>query len=202
MPSDSVNWDVRGLKELDARLLGLPIKLQAKALRGAVSAGARVIRDDARSRIHDAPHWDKDASQRSSGGALRDAIRFTTSVSTKNGTVGARVFVSKKKAWYGRLVHFGTLPHLIFGAGANRLNRQVRTAVFGDNHKKANRFQVRTAEKKLKALNILGHFVEKVNHPGAKPQPFLEEAAAAKSEAAVDAMAQKLRDFFNTAPNF
>jgi hypothetical protein len=53
MPNASVNWEVAGLRELDARLRDLPTKLQARALRGAVGAGARVIRDDARTRVHD-----------------------------------------------------------------------------------------------------------------------------------------------------
>jgi hypothetical protein len=97
------------------------------------------------------------------------------------------------------LVEFGTLPHLIVGGKlARSRNYFTRLAVFGDPHKKANRFQVRTAGKQAQALNILGNFVEKVDHPGSRPKPFLGPSAEAKYPAAVTAMAESLRKFIDT----
>lgn len=186
MPNGKVDLQIKGLSELDARLRDLPKNLQSKAMRQAVGAGARVIRDDARSRVHN------------KSGDLSKAIRFTTKLDVGAGTATAKLFVSVKKAWYGRLVEFGTLPHLIVGGRfAKSVNRQIRNSVFGNNRKVENRFQFRTADKRAKALNILGHFVEKVNHPGAAPKPFLAPAAETKYPAAINAMADKLRAFLD-----
>jgi len=155
-------------------------------MRQAVGAGARVIRDDARSRVH------------SKSGNLANAIRYTTRLDTSKGQATAKLFVSVKKAWYGRLVEFGTLPHLITGGRfAKGVNREIRNSVFGNNRKIENRFQFRTADKRAQALNILGRLVSKVDHPGSAPKPFLGPAAEAKYPAAVDAMAQRLRDFLD-----
>lgn len=150
-------------------------------MRQAVGAGARVIRDDARTRVHNI------------SGDLSKAIRYTTKLDTSAGQAIAKLFVSQKKAWYGRLVEFGTLPHLIVGGklAASR-NYFARKAVFGKN-----RFQQRTADKRAKALNILGRFVEKVDHPGARPKPFLGPATEAKYPQAVEAMAERLRSFLS-----
>jgi HK97 gp10 family phage protein len=187
MPNGNLSWTVSGLKELDNRLRDIPTKLQAKGLRSAVSAGARVIRDDARARVHP------------KSGALRQAIRFTTSVKSGIGQATAKLFVSQKKAWYGRLVEFGTLPHLIVGGKlARSRNWYTRVGVFGSPNQKKNRFQVRTVTKQLDAMRILGNFVEKVDHPGARPKPFMEPAANSKYAAAVDAMVAKLRAFLDT----
>jgi HK97 gp10 family phage protein len=97
MPN-AVSWTVSGLSELTQKLGSLPDKIEKKVLRSAVSSGAKVIRDDARSRIH------------SKKGNLVEGIRFTTSVKLGQGLAVSRIFVSKKKAFYGRFVEFGTLP--------------------------------------------------------------------------------------------
>jgi HK97 gp10 family phage protein len=155
MPSENVTWKINGARELDELLGELPSKLQAKAMRGAVGAGAKVIRDDARTRVD------------SKSGDLVAGIRYTTRVDAANGQSTAKVFVSQKKAWYGRLVESGTKPHIIKARNAKAL--------------------------KLHG----GRLVEQVKHPGAKPKPFMRPAAETKYPQAVDAMAAKLTTFFD-----
>jgi HK97 gp10 family phage protein len=181
MPN-AVSWTVSGLSELTQKLGSLPDKIEKKVLRSAVSSGAKVIRDDARSRIH------------SKKGNLVEGIRFTTSVKLGQGLAVSRIFVSKKKAFYGRFVEFGTLPHVIKGGRLARFtNRNLREGIFGKN-----RFQARTAETRAQALRVLGRLVEKVDHPGARPQPFMERAVDAQSQNAVTAIANRFKAFFDS----
>jgi HK97 gp10 family phage protein len=151
---ESVSWKINGLRELSEQLKTMPDKLLKTAIRGAVGAGAKVIRDEARSRVHNIT------------GDLSQGIRFTTSVNLAQGTGVSKVFVSVKKAWYGRLVEFGTKPHLI-------------------------------KSKKGNALKLHGgKLVMQVHHPGAKPKPFMEPAAATKYQAAIDAITNRLKAAF------
>jgi HK97 gp10 family phage protein len=181
MPN-AVSWTVSGLSELNQKLRTLPEKVEKKALRSAVSAGAKVIRDDARSRIH------------SKKGNLVEGIRFTTSVKLGQGLAVSRIFVSKKKAFYGRFVEFGTLPHVIKGGRLARfINRNVREGIFGKNQ-----FQVRTADSQAQALKVLGRLVEKVDHPGASPQPFMERAVEAQAQNAVTTISNRFKAFFDS----
>jgi HK97 gp10 family phage protein len=189
MPN-AVSWTVSGLSELTKKLGSLPDKIEKKVLRSAVSSGAKVIRDDARSRIH------------SKKGNLVEGIRFTTSVRLGQGLAVSRIFVSKKKAFYGKFVEYGTLPHLITPKGlrasstglhVRRTNRAIRQAIFGKE-----KFQVRTDESQAKALKVLGRFFELIKHPGSKPRPFMEQAVDAQAQNAVTAIASQFKQFFDS----
>jgi hypothetical protein len=69
----------------------------------------------------------------------------------------------------------------------------VREGIFGKN-----RFQVRTAETPAQALKVLGRLVEKVDHPGARPQPFMERAVDAQAQNAVTAISNRFKAFFDS----
>lgn len=88
-----------GGRELDRLLQTLPVKAERNILRGALRAGAVVVRDEIRQR---APV---------DSGALRDSIRVTSRV--RKGTVSASAKVGNRDAWYAHLVEFGTRPHVI-----------------------------------------------------------------------------------------
>lgn len=94
---------IEGLAELHKLMQELPAKLEANVLRGGMRAGAKVIEAEAR-RL--APVGTGKAA-----GEMRDSVR--TSVRSRNGKVEATVKAGGKKAWYARLVEFGTAAHLI-----------------------------------------------------------------------------------------
>jgi len=90
---------ITGLKELHAALQSLPAKIEQNVLRGALRAAAREIEAEAE-RI--APV---------ASGALRDSIRV--SVRAKRGEVTATIKAGDRKAWYAKLVEYGTARHYI-----------------------------------------------------------------------------------------
>lgn len=104
---------VKGLAELQAALDGLPAKVEANIMRGALRAGANVIRAEAKAqvpRLH---------------GALADSIR--TSVSLRRGTVKAAVKAGgrrkgKASAFYAHMVESGTKAHVIKARPGSALN--------------------------------------------------------------------------------
>jgi len=127
---DDFSAKVQGLDQLKAVLLGLPDKLRRRALRNALAAGARLVRDAAKKA---APRIQPQARAVQRGerrpGTLASALRVRTSKQARQqGAVG--VFVNVKPAkgaqrgakkptdpFYWRFVEFGTkrmrpLPYL------------------------------------------------------------------------------------------
>lgn len=89
--NSEITVQVNGLAELRAQLMALPDKLRRQALRNALAAGARLVRDEARQR---APVLQKPDPRRKPG-TVRNAIRVRTSKRDKaEGNVG--VFVNVK----------------------------------------------------------------------------------------------------------
>lgn len=113
-----ISAKVRGIPELKAALAGLVPKLRRQALRNALAAGARVVRDDARRR---APvlHPTLRAPYRKPG-TVRQAISVRTSKAARRaGDVGVFVNVrpakrgqrgakSRNDPFYWRFLEFGT----------------------------------------------------------------------------------------------
>jgi HK97 gp10 family phage protein len=144
------NVEIKGLAELHQTLQQLPATIERNVLRGALRAGGKVIEAEARSLVPVA------------SGDVRDSIRVSMRVRSKAGWVNAQVKAGNKKAWYARLVEFGTARHWI-------------------------------RPKNRKSLFIAGLFKEAVDHPGAKPKPFMRPAFDNKARAAIDAMADYIR---------
>jgi HK97 gp10 family phage protein len=96
--------EVKGLAELEKFLDALPEKVQVKIARNAMSAGARVIRDEAK-RL--APV---------KTGALRSSVRVSTRQQI-NGQITATIRAGGKTktgdAFYAHFVEYGTEPHAI-----------------------------------------------------------------------------------------
>lgn len=90
---------IGGGRELDRLLQTLPVKVEKNILRGALRAGAVVIRDEVKQRAPVA------------SGDLKKSIRVTSR--TKRGQVSASVKIGSFSAWYAHLVEFGTRPHVI-----------------------------------------------------------------------------------------
>ncbi|MCR5864653.1 HK97-gp10 family putative phage morphogenesis protein [Aquincola sp. J276] len=107
---------VSGLSELREALAGLPDKLRRRALRNALAAGARLIRDAARATV---PVLAEPTPRRASG-TVRNAISVRTSkAARREGNVGVYVNVRPAKGaargaksasdpFYWRFLEFGT----------------------------------------------------------------------------------------------
>jgi HK97 gp10 family phage protein len=159
---------VKGLSELQAFLDQLPAKMERNVVRGGLRAGARVVMGGAKAI---APMGEPSArnAKRYGGrlGALRDSIRVKTGA--RGGKVTASVVVGGKGKWgadvyYARFVEYGTRPHWITSRNGG-------------------------------ALSIGGMaFVKAVEHPGARPHPFMRPALDTYSGAAVVAAAEYMRD--------
>jgi HK97 gp10 family phage protein len=111
---------VLGLPDLRAALLSIPQKLRKRALRNALAAGARVIRDDARAR---APVLQMSGVRKApyrAPGTVRKAIVVRTSkaarragdvgvfVNVRPAKSGARGAKSRGDPFYWRFLEFGT----------------------------------------------------------------------------------------------
>jgi HK97 gp10 family phage protein len=109
------DFEVQGLKELNARLQQFPVKLERNILRGALRAGAQPIVEDARRRAPVLSVLDP----RRVFGALAKSIH-ARGVQSKNGTLtggvvaGGVATVGRGKgkaiadAFYARFIEFGT----------------------------------------------------------------------------------------------
>ena len=161
------NVEVKGLAELHKTLQDLPVKIEGNVMRGAMRAGANVIKDEARKL---APVGDPYVNRNKSGdaalhhgGTLRDSLRVSARISRKLGQVSATVKAGGKNAWYAHLVEFGTAAHLI-------------------------------KPKNRKSLFFAGINKELINHPGAKKNPFMRVAFDRKAHEAIDAIASYIRN--------
>lgn len=91
--------NISGLSDLQALLDKLPANIEKKVMRGALRAGQKVILEQARQAVH------------SVSGDLADSLRIKTGA--RRGRVTATVVAGNAKAYYARMVEFGTAAHLI-----------------------------------------------------------------------------------------
>lgn len=93
--------DVRGFRDLDNLLRELPNKVAGQVLRNAVNEGARIIRDEAKSRVP------------VKTGRLRRSIRtFVRRTGVSTGMAIA-IGVRGKLTHIARFLEFGAAPHVI-----------------------------------------------------------------------------------------
>lgn len=141
---------IKGGAELAAFLTSLPAKLERNIMRSAMRAGAKVIQQDAKTRIHNV------------SGKLSAGLKIGTSA--RAGMVQARLMTRGEHAYLARWVEYGTAAHTITAG-------------------------------KGKALAFLsgGHPVASVEHPGARPHPFMRPALDTQAGAALAAVAERIR---------
>lgn len=166
---------IKGGRELDAFLQSLPVKVEKNILRSALRAGANEFKSEIKA---NAPVDDGD---------LRNSVRVSTRA--KSGTVSASVKIGDKKAWYAHLVEYGTRAHLIKVQESERPINYRLTAKRG----KLTYMSMTTVNRNV--LRIGSTFVgPTVQHPGARPHPFVRPALDTKAGAAVAATAAKIRE--------
>jgi HK97 gp10 family phage protein len=141
---------IDGVEGLQARLLQLPAKLEARILRGALRAGAVTIKKIVDPQI-----------PRRSGRLAR-----TSRVSTRarRGLVTASAKVGDKHAWYGHILQHGAAPHVIRARNKPFLRLHGGAFVRRVNHPgtKANRFMARAFDRGVApAIAAVAEYVRK-----------------------------------------
>lgn len=108
---------IKGLRELNALLQTLPVKIERNILRTAMRRGANVIRDQAKLNVPISPPSDRNRKKYGGyAGALRDSIKTSNPRSNKGRvTVYVRAGGTKTKkgadVYYAKWVEYGTKPH-------------------------------------------------------------------------------------------
>lgn len=155
---------VTGMRELQEFLNTLPLKIQRNVMRGALRAGAKVIMQQAKAMAPVAAPGGNAKRKGGYAGALRDSIRIKTG--SKRGSVTATITAGgNKKAD----VYYAQWVE--FGTAAHRIKA-----------------------KKGGVLSFAGGAYEHVNHPGARPHPFMRPAMDASASDAVVAAAQYVKE--------
>lgn len=162
MGSETV--EVEGLADLSKQLLGFADAVQRKVMRGALAAGARVVRDDAKANVPVAPATEYNAAKYNSvAGSLRKSIRVSSRVDRKAGVVRATVVAGSFDAYYARWVEFGTKPHVIHAKDGSVLDMQ-------------------------------GVFTRLIHHPGSNARQFMRKAIDSQLQAATQAVVDTMRE--------
>ena len=150
-------FHVKGLSALGKALAELPVKLEKNVLRGALRAGMKPIRAQARQNVT------------KQSGALAKGLKVSTDSRSK--MVYARLKTSGPHDYIARFIEFGTARHWI-SSKKGKMLRIAGTNVNGGS------FVV---------------FKDRVDHPGARPLPFMRPALDTQASAAVTATADYIR---------
>lgn len=134
MPGDEFQAKVQGLPDLRAALLGIAPKLRKRALRNALAAGARAVRDAAQAAT---PVLSAPVRHRKPG-TVRQAITVRTSKQARRaGDVGVFVNVrpakgtakgakSERDPYYWRWLNFGWTPASTANGGPGKVGKAHR----------------------------------------------------------------------------
>lgn len=167
---------IDGLAELQRNLDELPAKIEQNILRGALRAGALVIADEARRLVP------------VQSGQLKESIRVSV-----RPMPGGRIVATVKAG--GRFK--------VYKSGKAVKGAAYRTKRGGGGYDYHAPFYAHFVEfgtarhwikpKNRKSLFIAGLLREAVDHPGARAKPFMRPAFDSKARAAVEALAEYIR---------
>ncbi len=175
----SADFPVSGLKELDAFLSALPMKMQKAAYRAALVAAAAPIRDEAR------------VLARKSSGKMARSIKTGSAKQNPDGTFSISIRPAGDHGYLALFSEYGVLPHLIASTGKGEGRVAVRKAAAGEGTINAG------------VMKIGDDFVSGIiHHPGHAAHPFMRPALDAKAEAAVQAFAGRIRDYIEGKTGF
>ena len=154
---------VQGLSQLNDALQTLTDKIQKNIMRGALRAGAKVMRDHAKTiaPVENSTAFSKYKTTLGwTPGELQRSIRLSAKLS--GDTVVATVKAGNKKAFYAHMVEGGTVEHWI-------------------------------RPKNGKSLFFAGAFHTAILHPGARKNPFMRITLDSKSREAVEQIGEYIR---------
>lgn len=174
---------VKGLNDLHQFMQTLTAKLEANVMRAALREGAAVVAQEVKARVPVNTGRLRD-SVRVTGGSRRGKVFVTVKAGGQDTrkrvvtTAGGKVRVKYDNAFYAQWVEYGTAAH--------RIGVKYAKALFLRPNKRA-------SSGFAKRLMRAGELVEGVNHPGARPRPFMRPAIDASHERAVQATAAAVR---------
>lgn len=173
---------IEGLADLHKMLQDLPGKIEGNIMRGALRAGQKVFQQAAQQAVP-VEHGD-----------LRKSIKIKfIRKSQKYGWVRMHLKAGDKTAWYAHLIEFGTAsfytgkgktvgkPYIIKAKdeGGKELETKIKRRI--------------TKGKSPSALFFQGKMIQKVIHPGIKPNPFMRRALDENQSRALEATADYIR---------
>lgn len=161
---------VRGLAELQKALDTLAPRIEKNVMRGAMRAGMKPVLEAAKQGVPVRT------------GRLRSSLGISTRA--RGRVVSASV---RSRDFIGKFVEFGTRAHLISAQEDAKPINWRRTAREG----RIVRVSMRTINRAV--LRIGNWFAKSVQHPGARPRPFLRPALDANAQAATAAAAQYIK---------
>lgn len=172
----------KGFNELNEWLSVFPAKLQKNAVKSALIAAARPVRDEARSR---AEH---------KTGKMRKAIKTSKPNINQDGTVSVKVKLDGDHSFLGWFQEYGVAPHFIRAGDSGKTPRLLNKAakrgdVLGD---------VATGHLKIGDNFISGE----VFHPGRAARPFLRPALDVRAKDAVQAFGDRLASYLKDKTGF
>lgn len=173
---------IKGLKELMAFLDAFPQRLQKGAVRSALTAAARPVRDQARA---NAPRQT---------GKMAKAIKTGSPRINQDGTVRIKVRLAGEHSYLGWFHEYGVQPHFISAGDSGQSPRMLtRDGLLGD----------LTGDAATQSLKIGDRFVSgAVLHPGMAPRPFLRPALDMRANEAVEAFADRVRSYLKDRTGF
>lgn len=167
--ADEISATWHGLADLKAQLAAIPDKLRRQALRNALAAGARLVRDEAK---RNAPVL-KEPDPRRTAGTVRDAIRVRTSkqaraegnvgvfvnvrpltgkqITTFKAAAGRKGAANPSDPFYWRWLEFGRQGRA--GSGPIAARREARRA--GDRSRVGGPLRFKRARRALRAVSPL-----------------------------------------------
>lgn len=173
---------LKGAKEMDAFLAAFPAKLQKGAVRSALTAAAKPIRDDARAR---APR---------ETGQLAKSVKTGSPSINPDGTISVKIRLRGKHSFLGIFHEYGVAPHFIRAGDSGKSPRLLTKAakrgdVLGD---------VETGHLKIGDNIITGE----VLHPGHAARPFLRPALDNRADDAINAFGQRIASYLKDKTGF
>lgn len=171
---------LKGGKEMLAFLEAFPARLQKGAVRSALTAAAKPVRDQARA---NAPR---------KSGKMAKAIKTSRPRVEQDGTVTVKVRMRGEHSFLGTFHEYGVAPHFI-SAGDAGMSARLLT--------KKGRREGMASEGG--AMKIGDKYVTgAVLHPGFAPRPFLRPALDTKAQEAVRAFSDQLGKYLKDRTGF
>jgi len=172
---------VKGLKETMAFLEAFPERIKKGAVRSALTAAAKPVRDQART---NAPR---------DTGKMAKAIKTGGPRVNKDGTVSIRVRLAGEHSYLGWFHEYGVAPHFIAAGNSGKSPRLLTRAA-----RKGATSDVATGTLKIGDNYVTGA----VLHPGFPARPFLRPALDARATQAVQAFGDRLRSYLKDKTGF
>lgn len=165
---------VKGLSDLQKYLDELPAKIEGNVMRGALRYAMKPVKDRAEINIQ------------SKSGELASGLRIYTRI--KEGVVKSVLATKGISGYKAMWVEFGTRPHLI------KVQEDEKKINYRLSRKRGELVRESMTTINRRSLEIGGNFVGPVvDHPGAKPHPFLRPALDSEGQNVVLRAADYIR---------